>query len=168
MKPPSDRQCSRRGCVEPAELKWSHSYFCVRHYRFNKMRSGASDRRVYAPTFQELEAMVPDDMTCPACRRVMNWRRRDGSSTVITLQHDRSGEMRMMCSRCNSQHAHHPEDQFYLVPAGHKRCPGCGAIKHYETHFHKSGTGQTGHVTVYCKSCKSARHLRSRNETAAA
>jgi hypothetical protein len=53
----------------------------------------------------------------------MNWWLTEGSSTVITLQHDRDGTIRLICKGCNSRHHLHPGDSYYQMPRGHKRCP---------------------------------------------
>ena len=81
------------------------------------------------PALAWLEANVPEGMVCPCCHRTMNWLRKDGGSTCITLQHDRDGTMRLICFGCNSRHSHMPGDSFYQLPSGTKKCHYCGEIK---------------------------------------
>lgn len=101
--------------------------------RFKQMVKAAKRSGKKIPSFSLLEnladAIRADEMKCPVCRRVMNWMLKEGRSTVVTLQHDRSGEMRLICKSCNSKHQFYPGDTFYDLPADHKQCRKCNKIK---------------------------------------
>jgi len=120
------RKCSR--CNEPSCAKQGHQWLCEKHYRFRQMRGKAQQRGLAVPTYEWLEANVPDGMICCWCKRTMNWLQRDGASTVITLQHDRSGELRLICLACNSRHARFSGDEFYSLPIDKKPCPACKQV----------------------------------------
>lgn len=121
----SSAKCSRRECKEPA----FKTRYCVKHYRFHNMKSRACTSRKRSPLMAELELLVPVDMVCPPCGRKMNWLYEDGRSTVITLQHDRSGEVRMICMACNVRHSRNPGDSFYKLRPDQWRCAVCKKIK---------------------------------------
>jgi hypothetical protein len=133
--------------------------------RFRQMRTIAKHRGKSVPSMEELEALLPLDMNCPICKRAMNWRSAEGRSTVITLQHDRSGAHRLICHACNTRHAKMAGDSFYALPADHKRCPKCESIKPI-SEFWKDRSGERWKDTyAYCKSCSAAntRSWRSKN-----
>ena len=107
---------------------------------------------------KELEAMfktlVDSGMVCPACGRKMNWRKSEGVSTIVTLQHDRAGDLRLICLGCNSRHQHYPGDSFYDLPEGKKHCPSCGKIKPL-AEFYPHPTYFLG-VRTACQMCERA------------
>lgn len=148
----ADGICGRRGCGEPATRKWSHSFFCLRHYRFNKMRALANRRRVVVPTLERLEEMWPRDMKCPHCRRDVVWSAGPGAGrgSVLSLQHDHGGTIRMLCQSCNSRHRDVPNDGFYAIPPGSRYCRPCNTVK-LLTAFSKR--------TKCCKQCHYNREL---------
>ncbi len=99
--------------------------------RFIQMRNAAKRSGKAVPTFRLLERLAAAlvAMKCPACQSPMNWLLKNGAATVVTLQHDRSGRMRLICKGCNSRHHLHPGDTYYEMPSGHKRCPRCTKTK---------------------------------------
>lgn len=150
--PPS---CSR--CEEHAVLVPSHPtmYLCVKHIRFRQMREAARRCGKAVPSWEELEHMATllDGMKCPHCTRTMNWRASDGHSTVMCLQHYRSGRMGLICHRCNVMHGQLPGDVFCDLKDGQKWCPGCKKILSVES-FCRDKSKVNGH-RPRCRSCSS-------------
>ncbi len=124
------------------------------HYRIFQMRKAAKKGGKTVPPQEVLEDMarvvVANAMRCPACGRAMNWLFKDGRSTVLTLQHDRSGEWKLICKGCNSRHHLLPGDMFYGLPGGHKRCPKCEKIK---PHSEFCTIKTTGEFASGCRDC---------------
>lgn len=115
-------------CDQPSHIRQGRILLCVKHYRFSGMRSRAKRDGKTVPTRDQLEAIIPEPFNCPACRRPMQWLRTLGASSQVTLQHDRSGELKLICLACNTRHAQHPGDSFYDIPEGKKRCPNCDQV----------------------------------------
>lgn len=145
--------CKALGCTEPIYNK--NRRCCVMHHRFINMKSTACRSRKYSPSVSELQALIPSDMICIGCKRSMNWTHAEGWSTLLTLQHDRDGKLRMICLACNNRHAKQPNDSFYEIPAAHWRCPRCKKIKPFEE-FQKDSGRATGRISV-CTICHSKR-----------
>src|SRR6056297_1825930 len=124
--------------------------------RFRGMRYKAKDDGKYMPSFGELESVVPRDMRCPSCSTEMNWFARDGHKSVMTLQHDRDGSIRMLCLSCNTRHAFCEGDSFYDIPNGHKPCAGCDEIKPLDE-FWTDNHRRWESKQTYCKSCAAER-----------
>lgn len=150
------KKCSK--CNEPATMFRFETNSCAIHYRIKQMRSSAKRHGKLVPSEQWLEDMVSklvaDSMACPICRRTMNWLLCQGHSTAVTLQHDRNGEMRLMCFGCNSKHKHHPGDSYYELPPDKKHCSVCNEVKdvsEFYTHRDKPASG--------CKACNRAKSL---------
>jgi len=151
-------QC--KWCDAPAARKCGRIRLCRRHARLSQMSATARYRGNLAPSRAELEAMVPSDMRCSSCERTMNWFASDGADTVIVLQHDRAGTVRMICQSCNARHGQMPGDSFYHLPKGKRQCPDCKEIKDL-TDFWKDRSGERfGDAFTYCKDC----HNRHRRE----
>ncbi len=102
-------------------------HVCIKHYRFVAMRVTAKADGKLVPTFDQLESMANDldEMGCPHCKAVMVWRRKDGGTSVVSLQHDRSGEMRFLCLSCNARHVSCPDDSFYTHSLSQRPCSLC-------------------------------------------
>jgi hypothetical protein len=149
------RQCSRGGCVDMASARLGNARYCDRHYRFASMRASAKRDGKSVPSWDELESLTPNGLLC-LCGRTMNWRAKDGASTVITLQHDRDGKHRLICLACNTRHAQHPGDSFYQLPAGHKRCQDCSRVLPVEA-FSLDRSRPIGRKS-YCRECANVRH----------
>lgn len=115
-------------CERDAHIRQGRIMLCAMHYRISSMRSRAKRDGKITPSREQIEFMVPSPFVCVSCERAMNWLRRDGASTQATLQHDRSGRVRIICLACNTRHAQHPGDSYYDLPEGHKRCAKCDRI----------------------------------------
>lgn len=134
----------------------------IKGQRLRQMRRSARTRGKAVPTVEQLEAMLPVDMRCPCCSTQMVWKRCDGQTTVITLQHDRSGEMRLICFRCNARHGQFEGDVFYEFGAEHKLCVGCNTIKPLDQFWRNSMT-VTGRFSR-CISCGNAVNANRRKD----
>lgn len=118
--------------------------------RFQRMRIQAKRLGKRVPSYEELDRALPSDMLCPVCAVLMVWRAKIAPKRVITLQHDQSGEIRLICQSCNSRHAAYG-DSFYNLPPEHKRCCGCKRIKPFGD-FPKDRTQGFG-LSPFCFEC---------------
>lgn len=144
-------KCSR--CTSNATIKQGNQNLCDQHYRFGQMRASAKRNRKVVPTHWQLELMISNGMLCPDCGVVMNWRSKDGRSTVASLQHYRSGQMAIVCLSCNTRHASMDDDSYCDMPKDHKKCPSCKTIKHQSSFALDNGrTGLIKRKSI-CKSC---------------
>lgn len=119
--------------------------------RMLQMRWTAKYHGKTIPSISELENLIPKDMKCPVCSRTMNWFRKEGHSTVITLQHDRDGSHRILCQACNVRHAFREGDSFYQSK-DLKRCQRCGELKPY-TDFYADNSKRWQNKFGKCKPC---------------
>lgn len=149
-------------CERPAHIKQGRINLCGVHYRLSSMRARARRDGKRVPSWRELVSLIPTPFVCAGCNRAMNWLRDYGASTQVTLQHDRSGAVRMLCLGCNTRHAHHPEDTFYDIPEGHKRCARCDTVKPVDdfSRDRSRPCGRKGH----CKKCSHEQHTKWRLE----
>jgi hypothetical protein len=153
------RLCSRRTCDLDAFKRRTNAVYCARHYRFAQMRSDSVKRGKAVPSFEQLEALAESasasgQLTCPSCSRAMVWLSTMGDrSSVVSLQHDHSGEMRLICMSCNARHHYLPNDAWYAVPDGSKACSKCGAIKPFDS-FQRDKSKVTGRI-AQCRECRS-------------
>jgi predicted RNA-binding Zn-ribbon protein involved in translation (DUF1610 family) len=117
------------------------------------MRSKAKQCDKYSPTRDEIESLLNSEMLCPDCGVKMNWRSKDGRSTVASLQHYRDGTLGVVCLSCNARHASMPNDSYRNMAKDHKFCPSCQNIKH-ESCF-SLDAGRSGNLKrkSYCKTC---------------
>ena len=155
-----------RYCGLPGERQYNKHWHCKKHARFTQMRIAARYYKKTVPTIEALEIMgreIGPSLSCPHCKQQMNWFANDGAGSTVTLQHDRSGEMRLLCHSCNIQHAYYPGDTFYEVPLGMKHCKRCEKTL-LLTEFGQAKEGRNG-KRFYCKKCHSEynRELRLRN-----
>ena len=120
--------------------------------RLHQMRSGAKVGGKYIPSIEELEEMLValDGFNCPHCGVPFNWTMKEGGSSTICIQHDRSGGIRFLCFSCNNKHARYENDDFYTVPLDCKRCPICRVVKK-SINFYKR---VSGNLYSYCKVCQ--------------
>ena len=125
--------------------------------RMLQMRWAAKYNGKTVPSIAELEAMIPKDIVCPECKRKMNWFRKEGHSTVITLQHDRDGKHRILCQGCNVRHAFMRRDDFYKFPKDKKRCYVCGTVKPL-TEFWTDNSTRWMNKFGKCKPCGNKKH----------
>ena len=128
-KPTGGSACPCSVCALPSTIKQGNQSLCDRHYRFGQMRSGAKRHGKLVPTRNELEAMRGADLICPDCKTKMNWRSKDGTQSVASLQHYRDGSMAIVCRSCNTRHAFMLGDSYREMPKDHKQCPCCKTIK---------------------------------------
>lgn len=150
-------QCAKCG-VEATYCSHLGTHYCSKHTRFFRMRAFAKSVGKTVPTEGELESLIPADMNCPVCARLMNWLAKDGKATQITLQHDRDGTHRLICLGCNSRHAQLPGDLLYQLKAGEKYCHGCKTIKPLaDFHRTNSESAPIGRISR-CKLCTNAMH----------
>jgi hypothetical protein len=116
-------KCQR--CSKPPITDAYGVRLCDKHYRFTQMRVNAKREGKKVPSYLELEQMLPKRMICQSCRSKMFWRRKDGGSLVVSLQHNRDGTMAIICMRCNIKHVKYPGDLFFSRDKNCKWCPGC-------------------------------------------
>ena len=112
-------------CECDATIKQGNQHLCDKHYRFGQMRASAKRKSKVVPSRQQLEELVGVGMNCPDCGVQMNWRSKDGKSTVASLQHYRSGRIGIVCLSCNTRHAAMDGDSYCDMPKDSKRCPSC-------------------------------------------
>ena len=143
--------CAR--CAEPSVVKQGRQWLCAKHYRFGQMRALAKRRGKAVPSNEQLHSMRGADLICPDCGIGMNWRSKDGQSTVASLQHYRDGTMAIVCRSCNTRHAFMPNDDYRDAPADHKLCPACGEIKP-QVEFTKDNS-RSGNLRrkSHCRTC---------------
>lgn len=149
-------------CDRPSHIRQGRILLCAMHYRFSSMRTRATRDGKYVPTRDEIESLIPSPFVCIGCSREMNWLRSDGASTQVTLQHDRSGKLRLICLGCNTRHAHHPDDSYYDVPDGHKRCGRCDRVLSRE-HFAVDKSRAVG-LKAWCRKCSHDSHTEWRKK----
>lgn len=167
-KPQPGATCTH--CGAPAVLVTQKLNYCTQHYRLVQMRHNCYSRKVAVPPLLVLAKMMDDliavGIICQPCGRTMNWLAQENASTVVTLQHDRDGGFRLICSRCNAQHRLVPGDEFYNIPPGHKRCPNCGKNKPLDQFYRDSST--VNGVQSYCALCiKKLRNRRKKPKVSA-
>lgn len=134
--------------------------------RIKNMRSSAKRDGKYVPTPSEIRNAIPSPFLCPACGIKMNWKRSAGAKTQATLQHDRSGDIKIICASCNSRHHHYDGDSFYDLPQGKKRCSDCKEVLSTDDFFVDKSTF-TGRKSC-CKACSTKRvyQWRAKNQEA--
>lgn len=122
-------------CEQDAVRKVGRGLACLLHYRIKHMRYTARQAGKSVPTIKELESLFAslDGMKCPHCRGQMRLHSGGGPATgdVVSLQHDRSGAVRLLCLSCNAKHALYEGDSFYGLPVNPdaKACTRCREIK---------------------------------------
>ena len=144
-----------RWCSLPAFRESGHIWLCYMHYRFQSMRTKAKYDGKEVPSYNDLKLLFDQlnpVMICPICRRPMNWMAKDGRSTVITLQHDRSGVLRLLCMGCNARHGQCEGDSFYSeIGPNRKRCWRCKQVKTLEEF--STDRGRWSEKGTTCKEC---------------
>jgi hypothetical protein len=140
-------------CDRPAHRFRMRKWICTIHNRIDTMRNCARAKKKYVPTHEELWAMIQDliarDMKCEVCQTVMQWHGKRGSLTTVSLQHDRSGKLRLICMLCNQRHDDMPGDTFYDLPPGHWPCPKCKKVLPAADYYPNKRP-------AYCKLCSNA------------
>ena len=120
-------KCSR--CINDATIKQGNQNLCDKHYRFGQMRVAAKRYKKVVPSHEKLEQIISVGMNCPDCNVLMNWRSKDGRSTVASLQHYRNKTISIVCLSCNTRHASMEGDSYCEMPKDHKKCPSCLEIQ---------------------------------------
>lgn len=147
-------KCYKVGCGEPESRFRGNHWICIVHNRFDTMTTCARDKGKRIPTYEELSSMaatlIANDMKCWHCGQKTQWAGKRSDTHTITLQHDRSGEIRFLCKTCNARHQFFPGDTFYDVPLDHKFCPKCKRTMH-ASEFYPLPNGKP---RTYCKDCK--------------
>ncbi len=158
-EPKASRPALCKWCSEPSHIKQGRIWLCVKHYRFSTMRSTAKRFGKIVPSYQELEVLLSDTrgLVCKDCNRQMNWLSREGQSTVVSLQHYRSGKLALVCRACNTRHAKYKADTFCELPKDSKRCPSCGEIKKL-SEFKGDFSGRWANRKTYCVPCSNKKH----------
>ena len=98
--------CGKPGCQQEAQHSMSggKTYYCTRHARFARMITASQSRGKYVPSWEELEAIVPQDMVCPVCNHEMFWLAKEsGYAATMTLQHWSDGSLSFICLSCNAR-----------------------------------------------------------------
>lgn len=122
-----------------------------------QMRVCAKAKGKSVPSYKALDKMISGliNMLCPECGHRMKWLRKDSPKHVLTLQHDRSGKMRLLCFSCNTRHHYLPGDRFYTAPTGKRFCQDCKKFLPLASFF--ADRGLVGGVKTYCKVCSNRR-----------
>lgn len=153
MNAPAQAVC--KWCVEPGYKIQGSILLCAKHYRMQTMRTRAKRDGKVVPSYELLERLSVN-MVCVKCKRTMTWLRTLGVSQQASLQHDHSGEIKIICLGCNSSHRHNPNDSFYSIPDDHKFCKHCKLVLPLNR-FHKDSHNSTG-VTSHCRKCNTIKH----------
>jgi hypothetical protein len=145
--------CSRCG-IQSVRIQ-GHQHLCEKHYRFGQMKASAKRHGKPVPSNMDLEEMCLSltEMRCPTCGRTMNWMGVNGRATVATLQHDRSGLMRILCLSCNTRHASFKGDTFYINDDKTRMCPNCKKTMD-RTSFCVDRSSRWLNTNTYCRSCR--------------
>lgn len=143
------KKCSKCGRV--GHRFRGDRWLCVIHHRMDTMRATAKAKGKSVPSWAELDALFTDlilrSLRCEVCDLAMRWAGRRGALDTVTLQHDRSGRVRLICMLCNQRHDDLPGDSFYELPPRSWRCSRCETVKPL-TEFYKNRTGGV------CKACR--------------
>ncbi len=153
-------------CGDEGKKKRGNAWYCIKHNRYIQIRAHSKSCGNAVPSHEELDSMVAaldSELHCPACGRKMNWNRKDNHQAVLTIQHDHSGEMRLICMSCNVRHAAYENDSYYDLPPGHKRCPRCNQILPYSDFAPCSGRFMG--VQQRCHDCNLAYQRERYHET---
>lgn len=147
-------QC--KWCDDAAYIKQGHIWLCKKHYRFQQMRAKAKRANKTVPTYEELEVLwAYTNGSCPICHRSMNWMSKEGTATVASLQHDRSGNHRIICLSCNVRHASFKDDSFYDEDPNTRVCPRCKRRLTWAS-FTADNHGRWNNKNTYCRDCRRA------------
>lgn len=148
---------NRCKCGEAADFYRHTTPQCVKHYRIRQMRHAAKGRGRYVPTTEELERLFDSlvDFRCPHCSRRMDWTNKDGPN-VVTLQHDDSGTIRLLCMPCNSRHRD-IGDAFYDRDPNQKVCNACNRTL-LDSSFRRRNRGRNSPLHGTCRECMNVYH----------
>lgn len=141
-------------CDEKAYKRSGNIHLCAMHWRISTTRARAKYRGQEVPTREWFESAIKSlrNMECIVCARRMNFLSKDGHSTVMSLQHDRSGKMRLLCQGCNTRHAFYPMDDYYAKNGKEKWCAACAQYLPLDR-FYVDRT-RSGAPRSRCKPCQ--------------
>lgn len=125
---------------------------CAKHRRFTQMQKTAKNDGKYVPSLYELEKLVPANMKCQDCGKLMHWIDDDNRSAGAVLQHYRNGSLGIVCLSCNTKHGLMPGDSYRDVPLNHKLCRCCKTIKPLSM-FSLRNDGKVPYPQSKCKPC---------------
>lgn len=149
-------------CGDEAKKKWGGVWMCLPHYRLSAMRCSAKAKGKTVPSWKELYHLLSKlcCLQCPHCKQQMVWLRSQNSRRVITLQHDRSGNIKFLCLSCNSSHGNlKTDDDFYKTPKLFE-CRGCKKDKDLKSFYPNNGKPRP--KDYLCKECYRASHRRKK------
>ena len=115
------------------------------------MQAGALQFYGIAPSIEQLEHMIEaSGLICPTCGKTMLL---DGEprADLLTLQHDRSGSLNVLCFSCNRRHAEYPGDEFYRFYPNYAFCFRCKALLPVNA-FHRNKSLPSGRQST-CPAC---------------
>lgn len=121
--------------------------------RLEQMRIKAKRENKVAPTIKELWSLIPRDMICRDCDRVMVWTSKEDQIRVVTLQHYRDSTLALVCRSCNSRHAFMPGDTYRDLPKDYKFCPGCKNTKLLTDFYGDNRAELLNKTKSRCKEC---------------
>lgn len=161
-------QCKR--CENQSYIKQGRIWLCKKHYRFQQMRSSAKRNNKTVPSYEKLESLfLQIQFQCPCCKRKTNWLSKEGKDTVISLQHDRSGDFNLVCLSCNARHDDFIGDTFYSRNDNEKICARCKTSKPLSDYY--GDQKKLNKKKSYCKPCANlylnewkAKNRRKQNE----
>lgn len=129
---------------------------CKKHYRIRYMIDSCRRDGKKRPSRNHLEKLWNSlkGFKCPSCKRKMIQKTTGNSSRsrVVTLQHDHSGEIRLICLQCNSRHKNYKRDLFYKINTDEKKCGKCQIVKKLTEFYNASGRYYGGKACT-CKNC---------------
>ena len=135
-----------------------------KEYRLKQMRTHSKYYGKSSPSRDDLLLLIPKDMKCPSCEVKMIWTapKKVGLRRVISLQHDRSGKIRLICFSCNSRHSHLKcsESVFYSMGRDKKYCNGCQRVKSINDFWADNSNSSTVKRKGRCKICAYKSHRR--------
>ena len=145
-------------CGDEVFRKQGRIWLCKKHYRFQQMRVRAKSRGKAVPSYDWLEEQWRSIKgSCPVCHRDVNWLSKEGSATVLTLQHDRNGDMRLLCLSCNVRHASFEDDSFYETDPNRRICPRCRRSLPWGA-FCADNNSRWKNKKSYCRQCSTKYH----------
>lgn len=136
-------------CDRPGYRFRANRWQCELHFRADTMRNTALSKGKESPSFNVLSGMLEkaqaDGLKC-LCGTQMQMTGKRGEQHTISMQHDRSGAIRLICMLCNQRHNDCPGDTFYDLPKDSWRCSRCNEVKK-RTEFYPNMR------PAYCKVC---------------
>ena len=138
-------------CGAASVKRHDRSNMCEKHHRFYQMQSAAKYGKKYVPSLYEIESLVPKDMICQDCGKLMHWIDGD-QKDCATLQHYRDGTLALVCLTCNVRHGQMPGDSYRDIPKGFKLCTCCKTMKPLSD-FGKRSAKEGDYPKSKCKVC---------------